>query len=90
MSQENEVRNGPAFEIDSINPRTGEVVIIVQKGIVGALANQLKNTSSRRKASSILRKLGHVLSDCGDILYGGDLTETDLNPDLIVNETIKE
>lgn len=84
MSQTQE--NDPAFAIESINPTTGEVVIVVQKGIVGALANQLKNTSSRRKASSILRKLGYVLSDCGDILYGGDITETDLDPNLIVTE----
>lgn len=81
-----ESQNDPAFIIDSLNPATGEVVIIIQKGIVGALSNQLKNTSNRRKASSILRKLGYVLSDCGNILYGGNITETDLDPNILITD----
>jgi hypothetical protein len=81
-----EVRNDPAFEITEINIATGETVIVVQKGIVGALANQLKNTSNKRKGSSILRKLGYILSDCGDVQYGGPVNETDLDPELIIDE----
>lgn len=82
---ENEVRNDPAFEVVEINTTTGETTIVVQKGIVGAMANQLKNTSSRRKGSSILRKLGYVLSDCGDVQYGKGVEETDLDPKLVVD-----
>ncbi len=81
-----EVRNDPAFEIIEVNVATGETTIDVQKGIVGALANQLKNTSDKRKGSSILRKLGYILSDCGDVQYGGPVSETDLDPELIVDE----
>ena len=84
--KEDEVRNDPAFEVIEVNTATGETTVVIQKGIVGALANQLKNTSNRRKGSSILRKLGYVLSDCGDIQYGGDPGETDLDPDLITDQ----
>lgn len=78
-----EVRNDPAFEIVEVNKLTGETTIIIQRGIMGAMANQLKNTHEQRKGSSILRKLGYVLSDCGDIQYGGDVSETDINPSLV-------
>lgn len=83
--QDDRTQNDPAFEILEVNTATGETTIIIQKGIVGAIANQLKNTSNRRKGSSILRKLGYVLSDCGDLQYGGDPRDTDLDPDLITN-----
>lgn len=78
-----EQRNDPAFEIESINPSTGEVIIVIKKGIVGAMSNQLKNTNEERKGSSILRKLGYVLSECGDVLYGKEVSETSLDPELI-------
>ena len=81
-----EVRNDPAFEVIEVNTATGETTIIIQKGIVGAMANQLKNTSNRRKGASILRKMGYVLSDCGDIQYGGDVGETDLDPSKVTDE----
>lgn len=80
-------RGDPAFEVIEINTATGETTIIIQKGIMGALANQLKNTNSRRKGSSILRKLGYVFSDCGDVQYGGEVSETDLDPTLITEQT---
>lgn len=82
---ENEVRNDPAFRIDEINTATGETVLILQKGILGALANQLKNTSNRRKGANILRKLGYVLADCGDVQYGNDISKTSLEPELVTN-----
>jgi len=85
VEQEEDERNDPAFEVIEVNTATGETTIVIQKGIVGAMANQLKNTSSRRKGSSILRKLGYVLSDCGDIQYGGDAGETDLDPNIVVD-----
>jgi len=59
----------PAFRIEKIDPDTGETVVVIQKGIIGPIANQLKNTSDRRKASRILRKLGKILGRCGDIHY---------------------
>lgn len=80
---EEDVRNDPAFEIVEINLATGETTIIIQKGIMGAMANQLKNTSNRRKGSSILRKLGYVLADCGDLQYGGNIEDTDIDPSLV-------
>lgn len=88
MSQEqstekSENQGDQAFEVIEINRTTGETIVVIQKGIIGAVSHQLKNTSNHRKGSSILRKLGYVLSDCGDIQYGGDVSETDLSPDLI-------
>lgn len=88
--QGEELRNDPAFEIIEVNIATGETTIIVQKGIVGAMANQLKNTSNRRKGASILRKMGYVLSDCGDVQYGGEVGETDLDPSKVTDEPYDE
>jgi len=82
-----ETRNDPAFEIVEVNLATGETIVVIQKGIIGALANQLKNTSNRRKGSSILRKLGYVLSECGDLQYSGNTEETDLDPEIIKNKS---
>lgn len=81
-----EVLNNPAFKIEEVNTATGEIVLIVQKGIAGALANQLKNTSNRRKGASILRKMGYVLSECGDIQYGGDVGDTNIDPNIVTNQ----
>lgn len=81
------VQKDPAFEVSEINTTTGEIVVVIKKGIVGAAANQLKNTSNRRKGASILRKLGYVLSDCGDLLYGTKtLADTDLDPDIVTDQ----
>lgn len=63
----------PAFEVLELNRDDGVVVVAIKKGIIGPLANQLKNTSEKRKGSSIIRKLGFVLSDSGDYLYKEDL-----------------
>jgi len=82
---QNETRNDPAFEITEVNTATGEVYVVIQRGILGAIANQLKSTSDKRKGASILRKLGYVLSDCGDIQYGGDVAETDIDPNIVVD-----
>ena len=83
LEQNEEVRNDPAFEVVEVNVETGETTLIVQKGIIGAMANQLKNTSNKRKGSSILRKMGYVLSDCGDVQYGAKTKETELDPSLV-------
>jgi len=85
-----EVRNDPAFRVDEVNLETGETVLIVQRGIIGALANQLKNTSNRRKGASIVRKMGYVLAECGDIQYGGKVEETDIDPEIVLNEAPEE
>jgi len=55
------------IEIDEIN---GKFIITANMGIAGPMANQLKHTSNKRKAASILRKLGHDISEAGDRLYG--------------------
>lgn len=81
-----EVRNDPAFRVDEVNLKTGETVLIIQKGILGAVANQLKNTSNRRKGASIVRKMGYVLAECGNIQYGEPVEETDIDPEIVLNE----
>jgi len=86
VEQGEEVRNDPAFEVIEVNTATGETTLVIQKGIVGAMANQLKNTSNRRKGASILRKMGYVLSDCGDVQYGGNVSETDLDPNIVTDQ----
>lgn len=90
QTETEEVRNDPAFRVDEVNLETGETVLIVQRGIIGALANQLKNTSNRRKGASIVRKMGYVLAECGDIQYGGDVGETDIDPEIVLNEATEE
>lgn len=82
---EEAIRNDPAFEIISVNTCTGETIVSIQKGIIGATANQLKTTSDKRKGASIVRKLGHVLSDCGDIQYGRNVEDTDIDPSLVTD-----
>lgn len=81
-------RKNTAFRIVETNTATGETTIVIQKGIIGAMSNQLKNTSNRRKGSSILRRLGHMLSVSGDIQYGKKIEETntdqtDITPHIV-------
>lgn len=78
-------KNDPAFEIIEVNTKTGETTLVIQKGILGAMGNQLKNTSNQRKGASIIRKMGHVLSACGDIQYGKDVADTDVDSELVVD-----
>jgi len=82
---ETERKNDPAFEVLEVNTKTGETTLIIQKGILGAMGNQLKNTSNQRKGASIIRKMGHVLSACGDIQYGKDVADTDVDPELVTD-----
>ncbi len=84
--EDKDKRSDPAFELIEVNTSTGEIHLVIQKGIIGAMANQLKNTSDRRKGSSILRKLGYVLSDCGDVQYGKNIEDTDLDPSLVTGQ----
>jgi len=62
----------PAFEIVEVDREDGVCVIAIKKGIIGSMANQLKNTSNRRKGASILRKMGFELANAGDYLYGSE------------------
>lgn len=68
MSDNDKTRKD-AFTVSKVDVETGETTIIIQKGILGPLANQLKSTKNQRKGASILRKLGYVLSQCGDMQY---------------------
>jgi len=84
MSQaQNTVVNNPAFRIDKIDVVNGETIVVIRKEIIGALANQLKNTDDRRKGFTILRKLGYVLADCGDVQYGADVSGTNIDPKIV-------
>lgn len=59
-----------AFEILEKNMEKGTVTLRINKGVLGAISNQLKATSDKkRKGASILRKLGFELGDAGDYLY---------------------
>jgi len=69
---ENVVRSNPAFEIVEVDEERGSVLVEIQKGILGLMANQLKNTNNQRKGASIIRKLGFELARVGDILYETD------------------
>ena len=62
--------NEHAFEIVETDVESGTVTIKIQKGLIGAMAKQLKNTDFQRKGASIIQKLGLELSRVGDILYG--------------------
>lgn len=83
ISQNEEVNHDQAFRVDEVNLTTGETVLIIQKGIIGAMANQLKSTNNKRKGASILRKMGHMLSACGDAQYGAAVDGTGLDPSII-------
>jgi len=77
----------PAFKIAKVDIGTGETTVIIQKGILGGLANQLKGTSDQRKGFSIMRKLGHMLSSCGDLQYRCvQPNQVDISPDVIINK----
>ncbi|KKN99024.1 hypothetical protein LCGC14_0142690 [marine sediment metagenome] len=84
---ERETRNDPPFEVVEVNTATGETTIVVQRGIIGAMSNQLCSTGDHRKGSRILRKLGHILDTCGDVLYDKKtIEETDLDPELFTDQ----
>jgi len=77
VDDQNEQRD-PACEILEINMETGVCVVALKKGILGSSANQLKNTSNKRKGASILRKLGFELAKAGDLLYGKEIPDSGL------------
>jgi hypothetical protein len=71
MTEEMTTQNvNHAYEVVERNLEDGTVTLRINKGILGALGNQLKSTSDKkRKGASILRKLGYDLADAGDFLY---------------------
>jgi hypothetical protein len=75
----------PPFEIVEVNISTGETLIALQKGILGSMSKQLKNTDDFRSCANILRKLGHMLADCGDLQYGGAIEDTNLKPEVVTD-----
>jgi len=46
-----------------------KVIIEVNRGITGPLANQLRIIDTSKKGASIIKKMGIMLSQVGDILY---------------------
>ena len=65
-----ETTQNHAYVVVEENMEEGTVTVRINKGILGALGNQLKSTSDKkRKGASILRKLGYDLSEAGDRLY---------------------
>ena len=71
MTEEMTTQNvNHAYEVIERNLEDGTVLIRINRGILGALGNQLKSTSDKkRKGASILRRLGYDLADAGDYLY---------------------
>jgi hypothetical protein len=69
----------PAFEILEIDHDTGAVLVSIKMGILGPTANQLKVTTNKRKAASIVRALGHALGKAGDELYHKDEVVVDVD-----------
>lgn len=57
-----------AYEL-TYSEQDGIFILRGKMGIIGPLANQLKTTSNKRKAATILRRLGYDLSSVGDVLY---------------------
>lgn len=78
-------KNNQAFRVVEVNVETGETLIALQRGILRSASNQLKSTDSHRKCSSILRKLGYVLAECGNLQYGGEIKEMDIDPSLVTD-----
>jgi len=70
MTEETTQNVNHAYEILERNMEEGTVTIKINKGILGAMGNQMKSTSDKkRKGASILRRLGYDLSEAGDFLY---------------------
>lgn len=60
-----------AFSL-KVDPKNNNVIVEINRGIIGPLANQLRSTGSSRKGASIIRKLGILLAQAGDILYSDE------------------
>ena len=86
-STDTEVRGDPAFEVVEVDKTTGGTTVFIKRGLLGSLSNQLKATDDRRAGAGILRKLGHVLSECGDIQYGSkDVDDTTIDPNIVTED----
>lgn len=75
MTQER--NESEAFSL-KVDPESNKVILEINRGILGPLANQLRSTGSSRKGSSIIRRLGVLLSQSGDILYSDSEKATEL------------
>jgi len=67
-----------AFDVLDVDMEEGTVTVRIKKGIIGPMANQLKSTTNQRKGATIVRKLGFVLSEAGDRLYGDAVEDGEL------------
>jgi len=65
-----ETTQNHAYVMVEENMEEGTVLVKINKGILGAMSNQLKATGDKkRKGASILRKMGYDLGEAGDRLY---------------------
>ncbi|UCG02561.1 MAG: hypothetical protein JSW11_00930 [Candidatus Heimdallarchaeota archaeon] len=79
--------NNPAFDV-KVDLSRGETIIVLKNSILGAISHQLMETTNRRRGHTILRKLGHTLSDCGDLQYGKrTIEDTQIDPKKVVYES---
>jgi len=73
MSDTNRTENPvKPFQIDSIDMKDRVVTLTIRCDCIGSVANQLKACPDERRSVSAVRKLGHVLSDVGNVIFGND------------------
>jgi hypothetical protein len=73
MSEVNKTENPiKPFQIDSIDMKDRVVTLTIRCDCIGSVANQLKSCPDERRSVSAVRKLGHVLSDVGNVIFGND------------------
>lgn len=77
MSKDN-ANQDSAFDVLDVDLEAGTVTVKIKKGIIGPVANQLKATSNERKGATIVRKMGFVLAEAGDRLYGDVIEDGEL------------
>lgn len=91
MSEQNQVEadDNRAFRLTKVDLGAKETTFIIKNGILGPMGNQLITTSPDRSAYTVLRKLGHILKQCGNMQHGDDnfdIEETDIDPSIVVGE----
>jgi len=73
-----------AFNILKVDTTTGMTTLEVHKGILGPLARQLQRCPKTIKGSDIVKRLGQVLSDCGDVQYEDQVQPDSIDQHIIV------
>ena len=79
-----EPTRGRAFVLKEVNLITGEVTIVIKKEVIGSISNVLlKRVGNNNRKSKVLCKLGYVLKECGNILYGNNEDKITIDSSII-------